>query len=158
MSAARADGQMLEPLARRLGAPWPKALLLWGFWLLVLVISYLAVAPESGQPSLGVSDKFTHSSAFLVLMLALCAAYFPAVGSGLRHAWIPALILLGYGIAIEVVQSFLPHRHAEVKDVVADAAGIATGAVLYRWPGGYLARLWFDVQPMPPGSAALPQR
>jgi VanZ family protein len=136
---------MLEPLARRLGAPWPKALLVWGFWLLVVIISWLAVAPESGQPSLGVSDKVTHSTAFLVLMLALCAAYFPNAGTEWRAAFLPALILLGYGIGIEVVQAFLPHRHAEVRDVVSDALGIGLGALLYRWPGAYLAQLWFDV-------------
>jgi VanZ family protein len=47
--------------------------------------------------------------------------------------------LLAYGLFIEVVQSWLPSRHADVLDLVADAVGIALGLLLLsrlrrRWP------------------------
>ncbi|WP_240648546.1 VanZ family protein [Variovorax beijingensis] len=45
--------------------------------------------------------------------------------------------LVGYGVLIEVLQSFTPNRSAEVSDVVADAMGIIVGrliaAMLNRW-------------------------
>jgi VanZ family protein len=38
-----------------------------------------------------------------------------------------ALLLLAFGVAIEVAQSFAPDREASALDVLADAAGIALG-------------------------------
>ena len=35
------------------------------------------------------------------------------------------LALLAFGLAIEVVQHFLPHRDASLLDIAADVAGIA---------------------------------
>jgi VanZ family protein len=40
------------------------------------------------------------------------------------------LILLAYGIQIELVQSLLPHRYFSLLDIVADMVGVAIGVVI----------------------------
>ncbi len=69
-------------------------------------------------------DKLKHFAAFGVLALFADFA-FPE-----RRLW-PAKVLavLAYGVLIELVQAFLPHRSASALDVLADAVGIATYVV-----------------------------
>lgn len=71
-------------------------------------------------------DKLNHFSAFAVL--AFCAER----GFRLRGWRLPGvpLALLAFGVLIELVQSQIPGRSAEVADVLADAAGIAAGLLL----------------------------
>jgi len=65
-------------------------------------------------------DKLRHAAAFATLALLLDFS-FPASRFGLAKI----LLLLGYGVFIEVVQHFLPHREASAWDVFADGVGIA---------------------------------
>jgi VanZ family protein len=87
--------------------------------VVVLAISYLAFTDSSMSIEL-FPGKLRHPVAFATLAL-LVDFSFPASRFGL----VKILALLGYGVAIEVVQYFLPWRQASALDVVADGLGIA---------------------------------
>lgn len=71
-----------------------------------------------------INDKLKHVAAFVAL--AMMADYsFPASRFGPGKA----LAVMGYGVLIEVVQHFLPHREASGLDLVADGFGIAAYAL-----------------------------
>jgi len=136
------------PLARRVVA---LALGL-GFWLVLGVVTWLALTPSPPDPVTGISDIVAHALAFTTLTFLLTLAYLthsgtrPGAGGpalGLRgnwHWWAATLMLL-YGVALEILQSRVPERSAEFKDVCVDLAGIAAGLVLAAWLCGPLRRL-----------------
>lgn len=91
----------------------------------VTTIAYVATAPLEAVPFVGVGDKFLHAGAFLVLAGLLDFA-FPAT----RFTGGKVATLLAYGMAIEVVQSFLPFRSFSLLDWLADAAGVVLYVVV----------------------------
>lgn len=93
---------------------------------LLLVISYLALS-SAPPPTLDSGwDKLNHLLAFGAL--GFCA-FIGSSAARSRWLWGPAA-LLGYGVLIELLQSQLPPRSADWRDVVADALGITAGLVL----------------------------
>ena len=86
----------------------------------VAAIAWLATTDRTYPAIEQVSDKLYHAAAFAVLA-ALADLSFPAGRFGLAKIG----ALLGFGIAIEAVQYFLPHRQASLADVLADGVGIA---------------------------------
>lgn len=89
----------------------------------VVGILVLALMPSSGGADwFPQADKMRHALAFITLW---------ALGrrAGLRPGWALALGLLGFGVGIEIAQSFTPDREASSLDVLADVAGIGLG----RW-------------------------
>jgi VanZ family protein len=101
--------------------------------LLLAAIATLSLLPIHG-PDLGLpqGDKWQHAFAYLVL-----TSYFgQLVASGWRNRFVLVLGLLGYGIGIELAQSFTPARQAELADLAANALGIALGLVLLVTPAG----------------------
>lgn len=110
---------------------------LWkaAFCALLVIVSWLALTPQPPHAMDTGWDKLNHLLAFAAL--ALAGRYgFP--GSHVR-ALAVAAALLGFGIAIEWLQSFVPSRSSELNDVLADAIGIALGllaaAVVRRLSG-----------------------
>ena len=90
----------------------------------VTAISFLAFTDLAIPVVASLPDKLNHATAFAVL--ALLADYgFPTPRFGAAKI----LALAAYGVAIEAVQSFLPHRQASLLDLVADAAGIGLYAL-----------------------------
>src|SRR5690606_22824618 len=98
------------------------------FWRLLLalllpVISTLAFMPTPPQALQSGWDKLDHLLAFAAL--AVCArAAFPTAPRGAARV---ALALLGYGVVIELVQSLIPNRSADWRDLIGDGVGIAIG-------------------------------
>jgi VanZ family protein len=96
-------------------------------WLLLLMLattSWLAFMPSEPKPDTAPQlDKLEHIVAFAALAFV---AGLGGAAAARPCGW--ALPLLAYGLFIEVVQSWLPSRHADVLDLVADAAGIACWA------------------------------
>jgi len=86
-------------------------------------ISFLALTSLHVPVVEGINDKINHLAAFFTLAL-LVDYSFPSVRFGLGKA----MPLLGYGLAIEMVQYFLPYRFFSLLDLCADAAGL----LLYR--------------------------
>jgi VanZ family protein len=107
--------------------------LILGFWVPLAVVSWLAFTPSPPEAVSRVSDVILHAVAFAYLSFAL----------GLAHDQGPlrvALWMLGYGVLIELLQSQIPERFAEVKDVLVDAVGIALGIVALRLLGDWTRR------------------
>ena len=72
------------------------------------------------------ADKIKHMTAFFVLSLLLNRA-----SSSLKNRIRNMLSLLLFGIFIEVVQLYFPHRESSISDVIADFAGIVLFQVTY---------------------------
>jgi hypothetical protein len=90
---------------------------------LLLVSLVMFLLPADDLSANAPNDKVTHLLTFAALGL-----------SG-RWAGVPVLPLLGgltaYAAATEVLQGLLPiNRHADVRDLVADVAGVLVGVAL----------------------------
>lgn len=94
---------------------WYRLLLV----IAMVVISWLATTSRHVPVVEHVNDKINHFTAFFTLALLLDFS-FPAAGYGMPKA----LPLFCYGLLIEVVQYFLPHRTFSLFDLGADAAGL----------------------------------
>ena len=109
----------------------PKLRTLWwslGFCLLALITALSLLPLRGPQIDLPSSDKLNHALAYIVLML-----YFgQLVGNQPRRRLWVATALIGYGAAIECLQSVMPPRTAEWADLAADLVGIAIGWLLLR--------------------------
>jgi VanZ family protein len=98
-------------------------------------ITFLATTQQQDHPVLrDISDKTTHFLAFYALAL-LVDFSFPKSGMGFSKV----VALLTYGLLIEVIQGFLPHRTASLLDLFADGVGIA----LYKLSLSLVKRLPF---------------
>jgi VanZ family protein len=86
-----------------------------------VVITHLATTPQQYPVVKHISDKANHILAFYVLALLLDFS-FPK--SNLVTSKV--IMLLTYGLLIEVIQSFIPNRMSSMLDLVADAIGIAS--------------------------------
>ncbi len=88
--------------------------------LALIIITSMALTSSPGQLQQSVNDKFGHALAFLVLAF-LAHASWPQY----KFNWRQILPLLGYGLAIETAQYFIPNRYFSLLDLLADAGGIA---------------------------------
>jgi VanZ family protein len=87
------------------------------FWCGAVAVLYLALAPHQAADPLG-WDKANHAAAFLAL--GLCGA------AGWPAEFEAVLIeLLAYGAAIELLQALTPTRTGDLRDLLADAVGLA---------------------------------
>lgn len=103
----------------------PEHRVLWRALLAVLliVITWLALSPVPPKTLTTGWDKSNHALAFAALAFSSVWALWQRPR---QWIWL-AIALVGYGIAIEIAQSFLPPREADWHDVVADSVGIALG-------------------------------
>ena len=97
------------------------------FFITVIVILYKALTP-SGEPLFHFehADKFLHASAFFVLSFLLNRSS-SSVEKRIRNI----LSLLGFGILIEILQSFTGYREVSAADVLADLVGILLFQLTY---------------------------
>ncbi len=84
-----------------------------------LVILYLATTSRIIPVVEDINDKAEHGFAFYALAL-LADFSFPQKGFGRAKV----LSLLSYGLAIEIIQYFLPYRSFSLLDLSADAVGL----------------------------------
>ncbi|MDF0533826.1 VanZ family protein [Shewanella sp. A32] len=95
----------------------------------VLLINYLVFSKPSYPQNIPNIDKVGHVGSFFLLAWLAYLAYRP------RWYWI-VLELACYGFIIEAVQYFLPYRSCDVKDFMADMAGVALFYLLLgSWRG-----------------------
>ena len=108
----------------------PPAVAGWRLLLVALIAGtcWLAFSPAPPQEIDTGWDKANHWLAFSTMAVTAGLA-FPHARR--RSAGV-ALGLLALGIFIELVQSQIPARSAEVLDVVADSIGIAAGLLLMK--------------------------
>lgn len=89
----------------------------------LLVIEFLATTTMRIEAVESVWDKANHFSAFFVLYVLLSFAYreFGLV--------VKVVLLVAFGLQIEIVQSFIDGRYFSLLDVVADTIGVFIGVV-----------------------------
>lgn len=133
----------------RAGRSFALVLFHLAFWGPLLICTYLALVPDPpDNPVFRLSDVILHGAAFTYLTFALALVLLsgrngsrPFSGTGLMAF----AAMLGYGLFLELVQSFIPERTAELKDVMVDMAGIVIGLslawLLARWIRDLVASL-----------------
>jgi VanZ family protein len=98
-----------------------------GLGVALLCIGGLAVVPGELPAVASINDKLQHMAAFLSLALLTDFA-FPRLGWNWRK-FVP---LLAYGLLLELIQYYLPHRSFSLADLAADALALALYALLRR--------------------------
>jgi len=95
-------------------------------FITLVSIEYLATTTIHIEVMESMWDKANHFIAFFTLYILLCFAY-----KNLSILWV-SLILLGFGLQIEIVQSFIDGRFFSIMDVVADGIGIFIGIIFLK--------------------------
>ena len=115
------------------GAALAIGLIRTGFFLPLAACTYLALVPDPpDNPVFRLGDVILHAAGFTYLTFALFLML-RITDPNSRTALLATkvcLIMLGYGVLLELVQSFIPERTAELKDVLVDAVGIGLGVLL----------------------------
>jgi VanZ family protein len=100
-------------------------------WLLVLGAIILTLGPQKLRPHTGVEHDLEHALAFALLGLAF------GLGYPRYRAVLALLAVAGIGL-MEVLQQWVPARHANVRDFAVNGlgacAGIAVAALLDALP------------------------
>jgi VanZ family protein len=98
-------------------------------WLLLLAVAALTLVPRAWRPISGLGHGLEHFGAFLLLGGAFTLAY-------RRHAYSIGLIAVMLIAVLELIQVFIPGRHATLADFLLNAlgaiAGIAIVSLVYR--------------------------
>src|SRR5688572_7753701 len=96
-------------------------------WLLVLAAVVLTLGPQKVRPYTGINHDLEHSLAFALVGLAFGLGYS-------NHRMILALLAIAAVALLEIVQQWVPGRHAYFSDFVINGlgacAGIAAAALL----------------------------
>ncbi|NRA82320.1 MAG: VanZ family protein [Gammaproteobacteria bacterium] len=87
------------------------------FYTALIVCCYLFFSQPAFNIDVAHSDKYGHIMVFFTLAMLLNR--FSALRIKLQ-----ILLLTGFGISVEIVQSFIPYRSGSVDDVVADILGL----------------------------------
>ena len=89
-------------------------------WLLAAAVTFATLGPAAYRPQAAITHDGEHLLAFVLLGLAFAAAY-PRqrrLAAGL------SVVLIG---VLELLQLFVPGRHARLEDFVVDAASALAG-------------------------------
>ena len=103
-------------------------------FLVLVMVSWQALSPNPAQAAQLINDKILHSLTFLILAIISDHAFATTVFN-----WKKALWLMFYGVAIEVLQHYIPGREFSLLDMLADASGlliyfILTKTIIQRIP------------------------
>ena len=90
-------------------------------WFFLSAYGFFMKPPNVGVPLFPHFDKFAHFALFFGQMWLVARAYTSQMRPVNNKLW--SILALVWAIVIEVVQSSLPNRSADVWDVVADVAG-----------------------------------
>jgi hypothetical protein len=105
-------------------------------WLLTVGIVVGSLLPGPAVSAFMLNDKLLHAGAYAVLMLWF-AGMFPAH----RH-WLIALLLIGLGFCLDLMQSGISTRSFDLLDVAANTGGILVALTLGRFLlGGWCRRV-----------------
>ena len=111
--------------AARAGSRWRQ--LSGVFFITTLIIAFVIAiepAPELVQV-VAAQDKVLHALVFFAITLLGLFAW-P------RRAFRLTAVMLVYGVAMEIAQSFVPERMADPWDWLADAIGVACAVLAHR--------------------------
>ena len=94
--------------------------------LSILAISYLSTTETNSSSQSLIDDKLLHFLSFAYLTIIFKFTQFID-----QDFWL-YVIVLAYGILIEIVQMFLPYRSFELLDIFADFMGILCSGLLFK--------------------------
>ena len=93
----------------------------------IVVISILSIQHLEVEPSVNLNDKLLHFLCFLYLTIISWLSRIIY-----KELWL-YVIVLGYGILIEIVQIYIPYRSFEFFDIFADFLGILAGCIFINF-------------------------
>ena len=103
-------------------------------WCLATIIVVLSVVPPGLRPETAVSHDLEHFLIYLVTGLAF------ALGYDRRRSLLVILLVMFAG-SIEIVQLFVPGRHARLSDFIVDALAICVGPLTVAFVSYTRARM-----------------
>jgi VanZ family protein len=113
----------------------------------VLYMAFIFYVNGLSQPPVdpGRFDKLLHFTGYVPLGITLVRALAGGLPARVRWTTAAAAIAIGvvYGATDEFHQTFVPNRSADVKDLYADAIGVALGTMLC-WAWGILSAVPSD--------------
>ena len=92
----------------------------------ILGLMILSIAPLSDLDTLSLNDKLIHIVAFLYLGIISILSKFEIDKIYLF------ILLISYGLLIEIAQTFLPYRYFEINDLLADLIGVTIAFGFFR--------------------------
>jgi len=92
------------------------------FVLCVVTISLLSLSPSESVPQVGGFDKVVHFLSYFFLSLSFWLGF-----NKVKAAWFVLVLLVLFGVCIEILQSFVPGRMMSFMDAVANALGVLAG-------------------------------
>lgn len=107
----------------------------------VILTGSLTVGGEvlTRTASVPFNDELLHIAGYAALALTATYAWLPENPRPMRRGLVVFAAVLGYGLAIEGLQSFVPTRQPDLGDAMADALGASLAfvwdALLARWVG-----------------------
>ena len=93
----------------------------------VILISFFSIQEIEVEPSVNFGDKLFHFSCFLYLTIITWLSRIIN-----KELWL-YVIVLAYGILIEIVQMYIPYRSFEFLDIFADFVGILAGSLFINF-------------------------
>lgn len=93
----------------------------------VVLISALSIQEIDTKSLISLSDKLLHLFCFLYLTIISWLSRIIY-----KELWL-YVIVLAYGILIEIVQIYIPYRSFEFLDIFADFLGILAGSVFINF-------------------------
>ncbi len=116
----------MEPKSRR----WAPVVVIA---IAILVGSVVPIPDAVGRPVGPVGlDSWLHALGFGCLAATVLFALEPSSRLTLRFLLLVTGAVIGYGVAIELIQVALPYRRFAVVDIAADAAGAVVVAGWWR--------------------------
>jgi VanZ family protein len=92
-------------------------------WGLLVAIAVLSFGPPNSRPETGAPHSFEHLALFVPTGLAFALGYSPR--------YVPQLFgLVAYAAVVELVQIWIPGRHARLSDLIINALGLCIGVGL----------------------------
>ena len=105
----------------------------------IVVISFLATSETNPTSQNFIDDKLLHFLCFAYLTLIFKLTQFIQ-----QDFWL-YVIVLAYGILIEIVQMFLPYRSFELLDIFADFMGILCSGLLFKLVKDFYISYWINI-------------
>ena len=116
----------MEPTTRR----WALVVVIA---LAILVVSVVPIPDAVGRPLGPVGlDSWLHALGFACLAATVLFALEPSSRLTFRFLLLVTGAVIGYGVAIELIQVALPYRRFAVADSAADTVGAIVGAGSWR--------------------------
>lgn len=97
-------------------------------WTLALLILLLSVVPARLRPETDIPHDLEHFVTFFVTGVAFACGYGQKVVE-------VAIALIAFSGLIEIVQIYVPGRHARLSDFIVDAAALCIGVAVASFAG-----------------------